>query len=195
MPTKKPNPVYLYLVCALLISGVAGCDGFIDLFDNRDKHFPLEDKYKIKFNKGDTLTYTDQFGATFQLVITEIKYDQRWTSRKGSSGPYNIIDRQTVFYDSANVIPPTPPLPGGNIYTQHPDGHVIWEPRLYTIVGEGYPNYYENITINSKVYTSVFKIMGESGAPGFITTWYYTYAYGFVGFERSNGQRFTLKIP
>jgi hypothetical protein len=192
MPTKKSNPVSSYLCYGLLLLGVAGCDGFFDLFEGRDKHFPLEDQYKIKFKQGDLLTYTDQFGATFQLVITEIRYDTRTVSRKGSSGPYNTYERQTVHYDSANI---TPATTGANIYTVQLDGHVIWEPGLYSIVGDGDPSYYEEITINSIVYHDVFKVTGESRAPNFITTWYYSYAYGFVGFKRVNGQVFNLIIP
>lgn len=193
MPTKKSNPLYFYIVFAMLLSGVAWCDGFFDLFDGRDKYYPLEDQYKIKFKQGDILKYTDQFGATFELEITMISIDKRVASRKGSSGPYTTTEYQTVHYDTANVI--SSPNTWFNIYSQQPMMRSVnWEPGLYGYTG-GDTGYFEQVTLNSKVYHSVYKLEGKARAPSLITTWYYSYAYGFVGFERSNGQRFTLKIP
>lgn len=192
MASVKTNPFSLYLWYGLLLIGIAGCEGLFDLFEGQDKYYSLDDQYKIKFNQGDILNYTDQSGATFQLVITEIRYNTHTISRKGSSGPYNIYERQTVHYDTANI---TPSTTGGNIYTVQRDGHVSWEPGLYAGVGEGSPDYHEKITINSKVYYSVFRMKGDPRAPNFITTWYYSYAYGFVAFECNNGQVFTLDIP
>lgn len=171
---------------------IASCE---DLVDNKDKHFPLEERRKIKFQKGDTLTYRDQQGATFRLVITDILYDQRWTSRKGTNGPYNIIDRQSVYYDSADITSPAVPLPGSNIYTKQPDGHVTWEPDLYTIVGDDSPYYQETVTLNTRSFQSVFRLPARSVSKSGIITWYYSYAYGFVAFELNNGQIFSLDIP
>ncbi len=170
---------------------MAGCEGLFDLFDNDDKFFPLEDQYKIKFNQGDTLTYTDQSGTIFRLVISEIRYTTHARSRKGSSGPYNIFERQAVYYDSVFSSSAT----WGGIFTQQPTGYVNWPPGLYGTGVGGEFNYHEQVTLNSKVYRAVYKLEGESRAPGFITTWYYSYAYGFVAFDRSNGQLFTLEIP
>lgn len=163
--------------------------GCLDLFDVKDKYYPLEDKYKIKFNAGDTLTYYNQQGTSFQLVIDEIKYDKRTVSRKGSSGPYNIIERQTVFYDSVNTNPVSY-LPIRNIYTVQPDGHVIWEPYLYERTGL----FHERITLNSKNYYSVFQFSATTSSNKIIK-WYYSFQNGFVGFELSNGQIYTLDIP
>jgi hypothetical protein len=190
--TSITTKIRLYLLPGLLFLGMVGCQDFFDLFDNKDKHFPLEEKYRIKFKEGDTLKYLDQKGNTFQMVISKIVYDNRTVSRKGSSGPYDIIDRETVHYDSALINLPVVPMAGRNIYTVHPDGYVIWEPGLY---GLGGALFYEQITLNSNVYNSVFKYSGNPRPPAYITTWYYSYAYGFVGFELQNGQLFTLMTP
>ncbi len=194
MSIKKAYNIVWCLVGGVFLFGLAACSDFFDMFDNKDKHFPLEESRKIEFRQGDTLTYADQGGAKFRLVITEIKYDQRWTSRKGTNGPYNIIDRQTVIYDSADFTPPALPSPGQKIYTIQPDGHVVWLPGLYWIVGEKY-NFLDQITLNAMVYQSVFKIPKETGPPADITVLYYSHAYGIVGFQRSNGQIFSLLIP
>jgi hypothetical protein len=192
--TASANYRVRFLLCGLLLSGLVACSDLFDMFDNRDKHYPLEDYRKIKFRQGDTLVYTDQHGAKFRLVIKEIKYDQRWTSRKSTNGPYNIIDRQSVYYDSADIIPPTIPVPGRGIYTVQPDGHVVWERGLYWIVG-GNINFLDQLTLNATVYQSVYKIPEETGPPADITELYYSHAYGIVGFQRSNGQLFNLHIP
>lgn len=182
-----------FLFYCLFFICLVGCKDLFDPFDNKDKYFPVEEKYKIKFNQGDTLKYLDQHQNTFQLVISKVIYSTREVSRKGSGGPYDYIDRQTVYYDSAFMNPPPPPppplLPMLNIYTVHPDGHVIWEPGLY---GRSDATYYDQIMLNSIVYNSVFKYSGEPKAPAFITTWYYSYSNGFIGFKLENGQLFTL---
>ncbi len=119
---KSIHPISQYLLYGVLLIGVAGCEGLFNMFDDADKHFPLEDKYKIKFNEGDTLTYTDQSGAIFRLVISEIRYDTHARSRKGSSGPYNIFERQAVYYDSVF----TSSASWGGIFTRQPTGYVQW---------------------------------------------------------------------
>lgn len=180
----------LILIVLLLLS-CAGCSDFFDLFDTKDKYYPLEDKYKIKFEIGDTLTYLDGSNNSFQLVISK-RYDKRTTSRKGSSGPYNIIDREHVYYDSV-VYDPNQSSPVGNIYTVMPDGNIIWTPSLYTRVGDPF---YEKITLNSRVYYSVYEFVSNYPiASNKITKWYYSHHDGFVGFELSTGQLFTLITP
>ncbi len=181
-----------FILMGVLLLSLAGCSDFFDLFDTKDKYYALDDAYKVKFKEGDILTYDNHQGTLFKLVVAEIKYTERIVSRKGSSGPYDHYEYETVYYDSV-IFNPISYSPIRNIYSMQAQGHVYWEPNLYERDTDAI--FHEQITLNSIVYHSVFKFSGTPAPTNNIVTWYYTRHYGFVAFELNNGQLFTLDIP
>jgi hypothetical protein len=175
---------------ALLILA-ASCD---EWFDRKDKFYPLDEKKKVVWHVGDTLTYTNSQGSVFQLRVIALENQQWYTSRYSSKAPYDIAEYQTVSYDSTVWYSKAPNR--GRIWTTTRGDRVEWPPQLYARVGIDDTYHAELVLNGTNVYRDAYEFAPGNvpAGTGNITKWYYSYSYGFVGFELKNGEVYALKI-
>lgn len=176
---------FLITICIL-----AACSIFIE----EDVYTSLDEKYKIVFKEGDTLNYINQFGDTFQMKIVDVHSYNIIHSLKGSGGPHGFIEQQVVEYDSLQINPLFP-RPQYTARSEQSSGKLLWHYRLSNRIAYDAKSLTFK-TINGTTYESTFQIdVGAAVKDSDIITWYYTYKYGFVGFQLLDGQLFSLIIP
>lgn len=182
---------------------------------NKDEYHKIADNQKTIYSKGDTLEYISNAGNLARYEILKVwEGECNESMGSGESAPFDIREFQNIYIDTigkevSNTLQTEFSMMTPSTYCHTIKSsecisihniagwfnvEVTWYDKMHKL-GFQIDDTADNLTLLNRKFENVFiyRVPEDINNPeDQITTWYFTYQRGFIGFEYSNGEIFEI---